>query len=89
VSRLSDSRIAALARVVVRVLAAEGEVTSERAALAESKRVLAEHFQRDDKVDELVRRKIASLSRHVTPGSAEWDVLYRRYFQEELRKRKF
>jgi len=89
VSRLSDNRIAALARVVLRVVAAEGEVVSERAALVESKRVLAEHFQRDDKIDELVRRKIASLSRQVVPGSTEWDVLYRRYFEEEARKRKF
>jgi len=89
VSRLSDNRITALARMVLRVLAAEGEVVSERAALAESKRVLAEHFQRDDNIDALVRRKIASLSRRVVPGSTEWDVLYRRYFEEEARKHKF
>jgi len=89
VSRLSDNRITALARMVLRVLAAEGEVVRERAALAESKRVLAEHFQRDDKIDALVRRKIASLSRRVVPGSTEWDVLYRRYFEEEARKHKF
>lgn len=88
-SRLSDNRIAALARLVLRVLAAEGDVVSERMALAESKRVLAEHFQRDDKIDEVVRRKIASLSRRVVPGSAEWDILYRRYFAEESRKRQF
>ena len=88
-SRLSDNRINALARLVLRELAAEGEIVNERAALAESKRVLAEHFQRDDKIDELVRRKIASLARRVIPGSTEWDVLYRRYFEEEARKRKF
>ena len=88
-SRLSDNRINALARLVLRELTAAGEVLNERAALAESKRVLAEHFQRDDKIDELVRRKIASLSRRVVPGSMEWDVLYRRYFEEESRKRKF
>ena len=88
-SRLSDNRVAALARAVLRVIAAEGEVLSERAALVESKRILAEYFQRDDKIDEIVRRKIASLSRQVPPGSAEWDILYRRYFEEESRKRKF
>ncbi len=88
-SRLSDNRINALARLVLRVLATEGEVVSERAALAESKRLLADHFQRDDKIDEIVRRKIASLSRRVVAGSTEWDVLYRRYFEEEARKRKF
>jgi hypothetical protein len=70
-------------------MAAEGEVVSERAALVEAKRILAEHFQRDDKTDEIVRRKIASLSRQVPQGSAEWEILYRRYFEEESRKRKF
>jgi len=89
VSRLSDNRVAALARAVLRVMAAEGEVLSERAALVEAKRILAEHFQRDDKTDEVVRRKIASLSRQVPQGSAEWEILYRRYFEEESRKRKF
>lgn len=88
-SRLSDNRIAALARAALRVLGAEGEVLSERAALVEAKRILSEHFQRDDKTDEMVRRKIASLSRQVPQGSAEWDILYRRYFEEETRKRKF
>jgi len=70
-------------------MAAEGEVLSERAALVEAKRILSEHFQRDDKTDEVVRRKIASLSRQVPQGSAEWEILYRRYFEEESRKRKF
>jgi hypothetical protein len=88
-SRLSDNRIAALARLALRVLAAEGEVPSERAALMETKRILTEYFQRDDKTDEIVRRKIASLSRQVPQGSAEWEILYRRYFEEETRKRKF
>lgn len=87
--RLSDNRIAALARQVLRVIAVEGEVISERAALVEAKRLLTDHFQRDDKIDEIVRRKIASLSRRVVPGSTEWDVLYRRYFEEEARKHKF
>jgi uncharacterized protein len=87
-SRLSDNRIAALARLVLRALALEGEVVSERAALVEAKRLLSEHFQRDDKIDEIVRRKIASLSRRVVPGSTEWEVLYRRYFEEEAKKYK-
>lgn len=89
VSRLSDNRVAVLARAALRVITAGGEVISERAALVEAKRILAEYFQRDDKIDELVRRKIASLSRRVPQGSAEWEVLYRRYFKEETSKRKF
>jgi len=35
-----------------------------------------------------VRQKIASLSRHVPPGSREWDILYRKYHEEETRKQR-
>ena len=87
-SRLSDNRIAALARLLLRTVTPEAEIVSERAALIEAKRLLSEHFQRDDKIDEIVRRKISSLSRRVVPGSTEWEVLYRRYFEEESRKHK-
>jgi uncharacterized protein len=86
---LSDNRIKALARQILRAITAEGEVVSERAALTEAKRLLSEHFQRDERIDEIVRRKIVSLSRRVVPRSTEWDVLYRRYFEEEARKHKF
>jgi hypothetical protein len=40
----------------------------------------------DVRVDGLARKKIASLSRDVPLGSPEWDVLYRKYYEEELRK---
>ena len=87
-SHLSDNRIAALSRLVLRALTPEAEVVSERAALVEAKRLLSEHFQRVGKIEEIVRRKIASLSRRVVPGSTEWEVLHRRYFEEEARKHK-
>jgi hypothetical protein len=65
-----------------------GEFPNEGRALAETKQVLQDYFQRDDQIDEIVRRKIQSLSRHVPPGSREWDVLYRKYFEEESRKQR-
>ena len=88
-AHLSDTRISALARQILKVIATEGEIVSERAALAEAKRLLTDHFQRGNKIDEIVRRKISSLSRRVVPGSTEWDVLYRQYFEEEAKKHKF
>jgi hypothetical protein len=39
-------------------------------------------------LDELVRKKIQSLSRHIPLGSREWDVLYRKYLEEEMRRQK-
>jgi hypothetical protein len=61
---------------------------NEGRALAETKQVIQEFFQREDHVDNLVRQKILSLSRNVPPGSREWDILYRKYFEEEARKQR-
>lgn len=88
-TRLSESRISHLAHLVLDGLRKDqlGEFPNEGRALAETKLVLHEYFQREDQIDDIVRRKIQSLSRHVPPGSREWDVLYRKYFEEESRKR--
>ena len=87
-SRLSESRISHLAHLVLDGLrkASLGEFPNDGRALTETKRVLQDYFHREDHVDDIVRRKIQSLSRHVPPGSREWDVLYRKYFEEERRK---
>jgi hypothetical protein len=89
-SRLSESRISHLAHLLVDGVrqARLGEFPNQGRALAETKRVLQEYFQREDQLDDIVRQKIQSLSRHVPAGSREWDVLYRKYFEEESRKQR-
>lgn len=86
--RFSEARKSHLAHLIVRTLRDEGLATidNERLVLAEIKRVLEEDHAADDRIDALVRRKIASLSRQVLPGSREWDVLYRQYYAEESRR---
>jgi hypothetical protein len=88
--RFSEGRKSHLAHLIVNTLRKEGlaNIENERLALAEIKRVLDQEHQVDARIDSLVRRKIASLSRNVQPGSREWDVLYRQYFAEESRKLK-
>ena len=87
---LSESRISHLAHLVMDGLRRDKlvEFPSERRALAETKQVLQDFFQREDHIDEMVRQKIASLSRQVPQGSREWDILYRKYFEEESRKQR-
>lgn len=89
-SRLSESRISHLAHLIVDGVW-KGDLAdfpSEGRALTETKRMLQEFFGGEDRFDEIVRRKIESLSRRVAPGSREWDVLYRKYLEEELRKQR-
>jgi hypothetical protein len=54
---------------------------------AEVKKVLVEYLKHEDEIDSLVKSKIKSLSRNVPAGSREWDILYKKYFEQEMRKR--
>ena len=86
--RFSEGRKSHLAHLIVNTLRQEGlaDIENDRLVLAEIKRILDQDQAIDTRIDALVCRKIASLSRHVPPGSAEWDVLYRQYYAEESRK---
>lgn len=88
--RFSEGRLSYLAHQIVAALRSEGlaEIENERQVLLAIKQALEGQRDRDAQLDELVRRKIASLSRKVPPGSREWDILYQRYLEEEHRKQK-
>ena len=88
--RFSEGRQSHLAHLIVNTLRQEGlaDIENERHVLMEIKRVLEQDHVTDDRVDIAVRRKIATLSRSVPPGSREWEVLYRQYYEEERRKLK-
>lgn len=89
-SRLSENRISHLAHLIIDGLWKEdlADFPNEARALAETKSALAEFFNLEDRFDEIVRQKIQSLSRSIPPGSREWDILYRKYREEELKKQK-
>jgi len=82
-ARLSDDRVSDLARRVLEAVRRGGEILDERRALLETKRVLSESFQLEDRLDPVVRSRIP---RRVMPGTEEWEILYRRYMDEEIRK---
>jgi len=87
--RLSESLSSHLAHRALEALKKSGaKVRNDRLALAEVKRALSGGLERDPRVDEIVARRIASLSRKVPPGSAEYEVLYRQYYEQEMRKRR-
>ena len=82
---LSEGRLSFLSHVILKAVGTErlGRVRSERLFLAEAKRVLSDSFSLDDRLDQLARGR---MPKRVLPGSREWDVLYRRYYEEERRK---
>jgi hypothetical protein len=88
--RLSEGRISHLAHEILAMLKKDGlaEIESDRHALHDIKHALEQQYEREVQLDTIVRRKIESLSRNVPPGSREWDILYKRYLEEEHQKRK-
>lgn len=89
--RLSEDRISHLSHLVLDGIVGKGLIEPLVAAekvLREIKRTIAAELQFDDEADTAAREKIRSLSRRVPEGSPEWDVLYRKYLDEEIRRRK-
>ncbi len=56
-------------------------------ALRVAKMAIAKFTAEQSQIDENVREKIRSLKKTVSEGSLEWDTMYRKYYEEELRRR--
>lgn len=89
-SRLSENRVSHLAHLIVRELSKRKLVDfrDQGKSLRVTKAYLETYFSDDDRLDDAVRRKIDSLSRGVQVGSREWEILYRKYSEEEAKKRR-
>jgi hypothetical protein len=88
--RLSEDRISHISHLVLDALVRNRNVDAllpEEKLLREIKRTITAELQFEDEADDAARRTIQSLSRRVPEGSPEWDVLYRKYREEELRRR--
>ena len=48
--------------------------------------ILQELLKQEEQVDAEARAKIASQKREILEGSEEWDILYRRYYNETLKR---
>ena len=89
--RLSDERISHISHLVMKGLISGKLIEAlqpEEKIFRETKRTVTTVLHEEDEVDAIVRRKIQSLSRAVPEGSSEWGVLYQKYLDEEMRRRK-
>jgi hypothetical protein len=48
--------------------------------------LLRAELRRDEEVEQRVRGKILAQKRSIPEGSQEWDILFRKYYEEELHK---
>lgn len=49
-----------------------------------TQRALFLFVREHEQIEQKVRQKISSLKRNVSENSSEWEVLYSRYYEEEL-----
>jgi uncharacterized protein len=52
----------------------------------EVRRLLEELLNQEEKIDQGARLKIENQKRTILEGSQEWDILYRKYYNEEVKK---
>ncbi len=85
--RLSRDKINILSHCVADTLAEIDAVTFKedrntiRLAALE---ILQKWVKKESEIDQAARHKIESQSRSIPEGSAEWDILYRKYYDEEM-----
>lgn len=89
--RLSEDRISHLSHLILEALVRNKDVDvlqPEERLLREIKRTITAELRFEDEADTAARRTIQSLSRKIPEGSREWDILYHKYREEEMRRRK-
>jgi hypothetical protein len=87
--RISDDKVNKLAHVVADTLAEidEVEFQEDRNTIRqEARKALQKLLLEEVKIDQAARRKIASQQRIIPEGSQEWDILYRKYYNDEVKK---
>lgn len=87
--KLSEDKISHLSHLLKDAIVGQdlGTIPDVNRFLGATKGVLTDYCRLDDEVDVAVRQKLASYSRGVLEGSREWDVLYQKHFDEEMRRR--
>jgi hypothetical protein len=87
--RLSREKTVRLSHAITDLLVSSDDVDfiEDRETIRqEIVRILQDLLRDEEKVDTEVRRKITSQKKEIPEGSSEWDVLYRKYYAEEMRR---
>jgi hypothetical protein len=87
--RVSRDKINKVAHIVSDALADldEVEFLEDRNSIRlEVRRLMEELLNQEAKIDAAARQKIETQKRTILEGSQEWDILYRKYYNEEVKK---
>lgn len=86
--RLSEERISHLSHLILDHLLDEGFLfvteAEEPALRRKIKAVFLGELSKEDEIDNRIRQKIASYQRNIPEGSSEWNILYQRFYREQM-----
>ncbi len=85
----SDERLSHVLHLILDGLQKDGIASykDKEKALREGHKVFLEHFKQLDAVTEMARQRILSQKNPPPEHSIQWDNLYQKYYEEELRRR--
>ena len=87
--RLSRDKVNKLAHVITDAVADMDQVEfieDRNTIRLEVRKILEELLMQEARIDQSARHKIESQKRTILEGSQEWDILYRKYYNEEVKK---
>jgi len=87
--RISRDKANKVAHVVTDALAGIDEldfVEDRNTIRLEVRKIIEDLLSQEAKIDQAARQKIESQKRTILEGSQEWDILYRKYYNEEVKK---
>jgi hypothetical protein len=83
---LSDEKISHTSHVLLRGLLENKLITvkaDDSEVRREIKKAIVNQLRIGEDIDAAVTKKLLSFSRKLVEGSPEWDVLYRKFYEEE------
>ena len=87
--RISRDKLNKLAHTVADALAEIDQVgflEDRNTIRQEARKELELLLTEEAKIDMMARQKIANQRKIILEGSQEWDILYRKYYNEEVKK---
>jgi hypothetical protein len=87
--RINRDKLNKLAHTVADTLAeidSVGFLEERNVIRQEARKILETLLEEEAKIDVAARQKIANQRKVIAEGSQEWEILYRKYYNDEVRK---
>ena len=87
--RLSHERCVHLSHLVINALEDDDQVEflkDQNDIRLKILQILEAEMARQEEIEEGIRRKIQAQRRDIPEGSAEWELLFRKYYDDEMKK---